>query len=164
MAIDWVHAGIYYAMADAGQRGQADAGIVALFSLARMLTFADGLVIGIAVVAISLLAMLSGTLPWPLVWLGFVMGGFPLVETPIQLAINHSAGGRDRANPRAHFAGLGRGGRPGPAHQADLGRPGPGFGAGCCDNLSATGRIAIDDAECLNQTCTNRASVNARRP
>jgi len=27
------------------------------------------------------------------VWLGFVMGGFPLVETPIQLAINHSAGG-----------------------------------------------------------------------
>jgi len=93
VAIDWVHAGIYYAMADAGQRGQADAGIVALFSLARMLTFADGLVIGIAAVAISLLAMLSGTLPWPLVWLGFVMGGFPLVETPIQLAINHSAGG-----------------------------------------------------------------------
>jgi len=93
MAIDWVHAGIYYAMADAGQRGQADAGIAALFSLAKMMTFADGFVIGIAVVAISLLAMLSRTLPRPLVWLGFVMGGFHLVETPIQLAINHRANG-----------------------------------------------------------------------
>jgi hypothetical protein len=93
LAIDWVHAGIYYAMADAGQRGQADAGIVALFSLAKMMTFADGFVIGMAVVAISLLAMLSRTLPWPLVWLGFVMGGYHLVETPIQLAINRSAGG-----------------------------------------------------------------------
>jgi len=93
MAIDWVHAGVYYAMADAGQRGQADAGIVALFSLAKMMTFADGFVIGIAVVAISLLAMLSRALPRPLVWLGFVMGGYHLVETPIQLAINHRANG-----------------------------------------------------------------------
>src|SRR5580704_1487038 len=42
VAIDWVHAGVYYAMADAGLRGQADAGIVALFSLAKMMTFADG--------------------------------------------------------------------------------------------------------------------------
>ena len=93
MAIDWVHAGVYYAMADAGQRGQADAGIVALFSLAKMMTFADGFVIGIAVVAISLLAMTSRTLPRPLVWLGFVMGAYHLVETPIQLAINHRANG-----------------------------------------------------------------------
>jgi len=93
MAIDWVHAGVYYAMADAGQRSQADAGIVALFSLAKMITFADGFVIGMAVVAISLLAMISRTLPLPIVWLGFVMGGYHLVETPIQLAINRSAGG-----------------------------------------------------------------------
>jgi hypothetical protein len=93
LAIDWVHAGVYYAMADAGQRGQADSGIVALFSLAKMMTFADGFVIGIAVVAISLLAMLSRTLPRPLAWLGFVMGGYHLVETPIQLAINHRANG-----------------------------------------------------------------------
>ena len=93
MTIDWVHAGVYYAMDDAGQRGQADAGIVALFSLAKMMTFADGFVIGIAVVAISLLAMLSRTLPWPLVWLGFAMGGYHMVETPIQLAINHKANG-----------------------------------------------------------------------
>jgi hypothetical protein len=93
MAIDWVHAGVYYAMADAGQRGQADAGIVALFSLAKMITFADGFVIGMAVVAISLLAMVSRTLPWPLVWLGLAMGGYHLVETPIQLAINQRASG-----------------------------------------------------------------------
>jgi hypothetical protein len=93
MAIDWVHAGVYYAMADAGQRGQDDAGIVALFSLARMMTFADGFAVGMAVVAISLLAMLSRALPRPIVWFGFVMGGFHLVETPIQLAINQSAGG-----------------------------------------------------------------------
>ena len=43
--------------------------------------------------AISLLAVLSRTLPWTLVWLGFAMGGYHLVETPIQLAINQRANG-----------------------------------------------------------------------
>lgn len=93
MAIDWVHAGVFYAMADAGQRGQSEAGVVALFSLAKMITFADGFVIGMAVVAISILAMLSRTLPRPIVWLGFVMGGYHIVETPIQLALNGRASG-----------------------------------------------------------------------
>lgn len=93
MAIDWVHAGVFYAMADAGQRGQSEAGVVALFSLAKMITFADGFVIGMAVVAISVLAMLSRTLPRPIVWLGFVMGGYHIVETPIQLALNGRANG-----------------------------------------------------------------------
>jgi hypothetical protein len=93
MAIDWVHAGVFYAMADAGQRGQSEAGVVALFSLAKMITFADGFVIGMAVVAISVLAMLSRTLPRPIVWLGFVMGAYHIVETPIQLALNGRASG-----------------------------------------------------------------------
>ncbi|HSP08549.1 MAG TPA: hypothetical protein VLU92_03005 [Candidatus Dormibacteraeota bacterium] len=93
MAIDWVHAGVFYAMADAGQRGQSEAGVVALFSLAKMITFADGFVIGMAVLAISVLAMLSRTLPRPIVWLGFLMGGYHIVETPIQLALNGRASG-----------------------------------------------------------------------
>jgi hypothetical protein len=35
MAIDWVTAGIYYALADAAGRQQATGGILALFSLTR---------------------------------------------------------------------------------------------------------------------------------
>jgi hypothetical protein len=93
LGVDWAHAGVYYALADAGQRGQADAGLVALFSLAKSITFADGFVFGMAVIALSLVAMRSRSLPVPLVWLGLGMGTFHLVETPVQMAINQSAGG-----------------------------------------------------------------------
>ncbi len=93
MGVDWAHAGVYYALADAGQRGQADAGILALFSLAKTMTFADGFVFGIAVIAVSLLAIRSRSLPWPLAWLGLLVGASYLVNTPVQLAINQSAEG-----------------------------------------------------------------------
>ena len=93
MGVNWVHAGVNYALADAGQRAQADAGIVALFSLAKTLTFADGFVFGMAAIAVCALALRSSSLPWPLAWLGFIVGGTYLVSTPIQLAINQSAGG-----------------------------------------------------------------------
>jgi hypothetical protein len=93
MGVDWVHAGVYYALADAGQRGQADAGIVALFSLAKTMTFADGFAFGMAVIAVCLLAVRSRALPWPLVWLGFLAGGYYLVSTPVQMAITQTAGG-----------------------------------------------------------------------
>ena len=93
MAVNWVHAGVYYALADAAGRKQADAGIIALFSLAKTLTFADGFVFGMAAVAVSLLARQSSSLPWPLVWLGLLVGASYVVSPPIQLAINQSAGG-----------------------------------------------------------------------
>ena len=93
MAINWTHAGIEFALADAGQRLDADAGIVSLFSLDKAMTFADGFVFGISVLAVSLLAMRSGAVPSLLVWLGLAVGGYHLVALPIQLAINGSASG-----------------------------------------------------------------------
>jgi len=93
MAINWAHAGVSFALADAGQRLDADAGIVALFSLTKAMTFADGFVFGLAVLAVSLLAMRSHALPTLIVWLGLVVGSYPLVPLPIQLAINGSASG-----------------------------------------------------------------------
>lgn len=93
MAINWVGAGVYYGLADAGQRTGADAGIVALFSLTKEMTFADGFVSGMAVVALSVLAFQSRALPTPLAWLGLVVGGFHMVALPIQLAISGTAGG-----------------------------------------------------------------------
>lgn len=93
LGIDWVQAGAYFGLADAGGRSQADAGIVALFSLVKTLTFADGFAAGMAVTALCLLALRSRILPVPLVWLGLVMGVFHLVELPIQLAISQSPGG-----------------------------------------------------------------------
>lgn len=93
MAIDWVGAGVYFGLADAGRRSGADAGIVALFSLTKEMTFTDGFAFGVAVIAISVLALQSRTLPAPLAWLGLLVGGFHLVSLPIQIAINGSAGG-----------------------------------------------------------------------
>lgn len=93
MAIDWAHAGANFALADAAQRLDADSGIVALFSLTKAMTFADGFVFGLAVLAVSLLAMRSHALPTLIVWLGLVVGGYHLVALPIQLAINGSASG-----------------------------------------------------------------------
>ena len=62
MGVNWVHVGVNYALSDAGQRAQADAGIVALFSLAKTLTFADGFVFGMAVVAVCAIALRSSSL------------------------------------------------------------------------------------------------------
>lgn len=93
MAIDWVGAGVYFGLADAGQRSQADPGIVALFSLTKEMTFTDGFVFGMAVIAVSVMALRTRTLPVPLVWLGFVAGGFHIVSLPIQIAISGTAGG-----------------------------------------------------------------------
>jgi hypothetical protein len=93
MAIDWVHSAVYFGLADAGQRSGADSGVVALFSLTKQMTFADGFVFGLAVVAVSVVALQSRTLPAPLAWLGLVVGGFHLVSLPIQIVISGTAGG-----------------------------------------------------------------------
>lgn len=93
LAIDWVAAGIYYALADAAGRQQATGGVVALFSLTRSMTYADGFVAGLAIVALSLLQSGPRALPRPLTWLGVLTGVYYIVSDPIQLAINHSPAG-----------------------------------------------------------------------
>lgn len=93
MAIDWVASGIYYALADAAGRQQATGGIVAVFSLTRSMTYADGFVAGLAVLAVSLLQLRTHALPRPLAWLGVLAGAFQLVSDPIQLAASHSPAG-----------------------------------------------------------------------
>lgn len=93
MAIDWVAAGIYYALADAAGKQQGTGGIVALFSLTRSMTYADGFVAGLAILALSLLQLRPHALPRPLIWLGVLVGAYYIVSDPVQLAINHSPAG-----------------------------------------------------------------------
>ena len=93
VAVDWVGAGVHFALADAAKRAGADSGIVALFSLAKMMTFTDGFTFGLAVIAASLLCLRAHALPAPIAWLGLVTGAFHLVSTPIQLTFTGNADG-----------------------------------------------------------------------
>jgi hypothetical protein len=93
MAIDWIGTGIYYALADAAGRQQATGGIVALFSLNTSMTYVDGFVAGLAILALSLLQLGPHALPRPLIWLGAVVGLYYIASEPIQLAISHSPAG-----------------------------------------------------------------------
>jgi hypothetical protein len=93
MAIDWIGTAIYYAMAEAAGRRQATGGIVALFSLNTSMTYVDGFVAGLAILALSLQQLGPRALPRPLIWLGALTGVYQFVSDPIQLAINHSPAG-----------------------------------------------------------------------
>jgi hypothetical protein len=93
MAIDWVATGVYYALADAAGRQQATGGIVALFSLNNSMTYVDGFVAGLAILALSLLQFGPHALPRPLIWLGALAGTYHIVSGPIQLAVSHSPAG-----------------------------------------------------------------------
>lgn len=88
LAVEWVDAAVHFALADAARRASSDAGIVALFSLAKMMTFADGFAFGLALLVISLVALRSRTLPAPVCWLGLVCGVVHLVSLPVQFAMN----------------------------------------------------------------------------
>jgi hypothetical protein len=89
----WIGTGIYYALADAAGRQQATGGIVALFSLNTSVTYVDGFVAGLAILALSLLQFGPHALPRPLIWLGALTGVYHIVSGPIQLAISHSPAG-----------------------------------------------------------------------
>lgn len=93
MAIDWVGTGVYYALADAAGRQQATGGVVALFSLNAAMTYTDGFVAGMAILALSLLQLTPRALPRPLIWLGALTGTYLIVSDPIQLAVSHSPAG-----------------------------------------------------------------------
>src|SRR5690242_14570769 len=53
VAIDWVNAGIYFGLAEAGKYDGADSGLVVLFALTKMTTFTDGFTIGIAFLIVN---------------------------------------------------------------------------------------------------------------
>lgn len=104
LAVDWVHAGVYFALADAAHRAGSDAGLVALFSLTKTMTFADGAAFGLAVVTISLAALRSRALAAPLAWAGVLVGTLHVVALPVQVAI--TAGPDGITGPISVLAGL----------------------------------------------------------
>jgi hypothetical protein len=57
------------------------------------MTYTDGFVAGLAILALSLLQLTPHALPRPLIWLGALTGAYFIVSDPIQLAISHSPAG-----------------------------------------------------------------------
>jgi hypothetical protein len=88
LAVEWVDAAVSFALADAARRASSDSGIVALFSLSKTMTFADGFVFGLALLVISLAALRSRALPAPVGWLGVLCAAVHLVGLPVQFAVN----------------------------------------------------------------------------
>lgn len=88
LAVEWIGAAISFALADAARRASSDSGVVALFSLSKTITFADGFVFGLALLVISLAALRSRALPAPVAWIGVLCGVIHMIEQPIQFAIN----------------------------------------------------------------------------
>jgi len=72
---------------DLAHRGGADAGVLALFSLAKTMDYTDGLSLGLLVSCVSLLLVHSRVLPRPVAWLGLLVAVEQIVTMPIQLAI-----------------------------------------------------------------------------
>jgi hypothetical protein len=88
LAVEWIDAAVSFALADAARRASSDSGTVALFSLSKTMTFADGFGFGLAVLVISLAALRSRALAAPVAWLGVVCGVVHLVGLPVQFALN----------------------------------------------------------------------------
>ena len=86
VGVAWVEVGMYFGLADAGQRGGGDAAVLALFSAVRQMTFCDGFLFGASVLVACVLCLRASALPRPVAWLGIVLGVFKLVELPVQLA------------------------------------------------------------------------------
>ncbi len=57
------------------------------------MTYADGFVAGLAILAVSLIQLAPHAMPRPLIWLGMLTGAYLVVSGPIQLAISHSPAG-----------------------------------------------------------------------
>ena len=88
LAVEWVDAAVSFALADASRRAASDAGVVALFSLSKCLTFADGFAFGLAVLVVSAVGLRARTLPAPVCWLGFLVAAVHLFGLPVQFAID----------------------------------------------------------------------------
>ena len=104
-----------------GRRQQATGGVVALFSLNAAMTYTDGFVAGMAILALSLLQLTPRALPRPLIWLGALTGTYLIVSDPIQLAVSHGPAGADPPDRRRPVARVGSHGDSRHAHQASQG-------------------------------------------
>lgn len=84
-AVDQVSAAISWALAEAGRQQGAGDAVVALFSLSKEMTFADGFLFGLAAVSACLLSLRARTLPAPLIWLGFLVGVIRVLGTSVDV-------------------------------------------------------------------------------
>ena len=93
VGVIWAEVGTYFGLADAGQRGGGDAAVMALFSLVRQMTFADGFLFGISAAVASVLCLRSSALPRTVAWLGVLLGVFKVIMLPLQLALSGTPDG-----------------------------------------------------------------------
>ena len=93
LATGWAKVGIEYALADLAHRGGADAGVLALFSLVKTMDYTDGMSIGLAIAAVSVLLLRRQALPRPVLWLGLLLAAELIAAMPIQLAVMGTGNG-----------------------------------------------------------------------
>ncbi len=93
MAIDMVWSGVYYSLAYAAQHRIGDGAVLAIATLTEQLTFTDGVLWGIAVLAISVVALRTRSLPAPLAWLGVATAVVKVVGPAVQVALTRTSEG-----------------------------------------------------------------------
>ena len=81
----WTQAGMIYAMVDLAARGGADAGVLALFTLARTMQFTDGVGVALAIGGSSVLALRAGVLPQWSAWFGVIVAAFFLIADAFRI-------------------------------------------------------------------------------
>ncbi len=85
-AIQWTHAGMLYALAELAQRGGADGGVLALFTLGSTMDESDGVVIPVAMTCAGILLLWSGRVPRILGWLAIAAATVGVVPTLVKVA------------------------------------------------------------------------------
>jgi hypothetical protein len=93
MAIDMVWSGVYDALAYAAEHHIGDSGVLAMATLTEQLTFTDGVLWGVAVLVISVVALRGRSLPAPLAWLGVVTAVVKVVGPAAQVALTGTSEG-----------------------------------------------------------------------
>ena len=76
VAIQWVHGGILYGLADLAHRGGADQGVMALFTLGSTMDDADAIVIPSAVACVGWLLLRSKQAPAFVAWFTLASAAF----------------------------------------------------------------------------------------
>lgn len=94
-AVDQVSAAVSWSLAELGQQQGAGDAVVAMFSLSKQLTFADGFLFGIAALCACTVSLRSRSLPAPLIWLGFLVGAVRVLGTPLDVVVTGDPHGPD---------------------------------------------------------------------
>jgi len=87
VALQWAHAGMLYALAERAQLGaaDADAGVLALFTLGGTMDDADAVPLALALGSLGFLLLRSRVLPAPLAWFTVVLAVVNAVSTPAEI-------------------------------------------------------------------------------